>query len=173
MYEVESYARERQIAGAELGVLRRERTAPVVVDFKAWLDDRATTLLPKSSTGKAVAYCRRHWTALTRFLDDPRLPLDNNLSERCLRTVAVGRKNYIFAGATRAPSPPPSCTPSSRRASSMASTLSRTSSTSSTGSPSTPTTGSAAAPPSTISSPTAGSSPQSTDQLAGSVIPDA
>jgi hypothetical protein len=98
MYEVESYARERQLVDQALGALRKERTAPIVSDFKAWLDDRATTVLPKSSTGKAVAYCRRHWIALTRFLDDPRLPLDNNLSERCLRTVAVGRKNYIFAG---------------------------------------------------------------------------
>lgn len=97
-YEVERDARERGIEGDALLALRRERTAPILADYRAWLDGQAATALPKSTLGKAVAYGRRHWAALTRFLDDARLPLDNNLSERCLRSVAVGRNNYMFAG---------------------------------------------------------------------------
>jgi transposase len=98
MYDVERDARQAGIEEQALLDLRRTRTAPIAEDFRRWLDERAGIALPKSSIGKAIAYCRRHWTALTRFLEDPRLPLDNNLAERCLRAVAIGRNNYMFAG---------------------------------------------------------------------------
>ncbi len=54
---------------------------------------------PKSPMGKAITYALNNWTELTRFVDDERLPLDNNKSERALRIIAIGRKNYLFAGA--------------------------------------------------------------------------
>lgn len=95
LYAVEHDVRDR---GEDLAVARRERTVPQLAMFRTWLDDQAEQQLPKSPMGKAVAYARRHWTALTRFASDARLPLDNNLSERQLRSVAVGRSNYIFAG---------------------------------------------------------------------------
>ena len=53
---------------------------------------------PKSMMGKAITYAINNWAELSRFVDDERLPLDNNASERALRIIALGRKNYLFAG---------------------------------------------------------------------------
>ena len=55
-------------------------------------------MLPKSLMGLAIAYALRHWQALTRFLSDGRLAIDNNIAERTLRHIAIGRKNWLFAG---------------------------------------------------------------------------
>lgn len=66
-----------------------------------WMETHLPGLLPQSPLAKAMAYAANHWQALTRFLDDGRLPLDNNAAERALRPIAVGRKNWLFAGSTR------------------------------------------------------------------------
>jgi transposase len=58
-------------------------------------------VLPKSAIGRAVRYLGGQWDRLTRFLDNPDIPLDNNAAERALRTVAIGRKNDLFAGSER------------------------------------------------------------------------
>jgi len=58
-------------------------------------------LLPKSETGKAVSYLLVNWTALTRYLEDGDLPIDNNRTERSLRGVALGRRNWTFFGSDR------------------------------------------------------------------------
>ena len=55
-------------------------------------------MLPKSPIGKAISYSLNQWEALNRYVDDPILEIDNNLSERTLRMVVIGRKNYLFAG---------------------------------------------------------------------------
>jgi hypothetical protein len=55
-------------------------------------------VLPQSPIAEAIGYARNQWGALTRFLDDARLKLDNNTAERQLRRVAIGRKNWLFAG---------------------------------------------------------------------------
>lgn len=62
------------------------------------LDDALRRLSPKSEMAKAIAYGRKRWTALTRFLDDGRLEIDNNIAERAIRSIAIGRKNWLFAG---------------------------------------------------------------------------
>ena len=63
------------------------------------IDDRTEqVVLPKSDLRKALNYLGNHWVELTRYLDDADLPLDNNLCEQLMRDVAVGRKNWIFAG---------------------------------------------------------------------------
>lgn len=82
--------------------LRRARSAPIVADFRRWLDGQRGQHTPKDPLGQAVNYTHNHWAALTRFLDDGRVPLDNNLAERRLRAIAVGRKNYLFAGSDAA-----------------------------------------------------------------------
>jgi transposase len=78
--------------------LRQERTKDKLAAFATWLADQATRVLPKSPIGHAIAYARRHWIALSRFTEHGFLNIDNNASERALRAVAVGRKNYLFAG---------------------------------------------------------------------------
>lgn len=77
---------------------RRRLAAPVLDGFKAWLDAESLQVLPKSPIADAMGYARNQWDALTRFLEDARLKLDNNAAERQLRRVAVGRKNWLFAG---------------------------------------------------------------------------
>lgn len=77
---------------------RRRLSTPILDGFKAWLDAEALVVLPKAPIAEAIGYARNQWGALTRFLEDARLRLDNNTAERALRRVAVGRKNWLFAG---------------------------------------------------------------------------
>ena len=62
------------------------------------LDDALRRLSPKSEVAKAIAYGRKRWTALTRFVDEGRLEINNNIAERAMRSIAIGRKNWLFAG---------------------------------------------------------------------------
>jgi transposase len=78
--------------------LRQEKTVPQLTDFARWLDEQAKVALPKSPMGQAIAYAQRQWPALLRFTEHGFLNIDNNASERALRAVAVGRKNWLFAG---------------------------------------------------------------------------
>jgi transposase len=78
--------------------LRQEKTVPQLTDFARWLDEQAKIVLPKSPMGQAIAYAQRQWPALVRFTERGFLNIDNNASERALRAVAVGRKNWLFAG---------------------------------------------------------------------------
>ena len=89
-------------AGADLGErtsIRQEKSRSVVDEIQAWL--LLQRVLPKSSLGKAVAYTSKLWPGLTRFLDDPRVPLDNNATERSIRGIAVGRKNHYGSKSQR------------------------------------------------------------------------
>lgn len=80
------------------GALRRDQSVPVLVQIDAARQDLARTVLPKSPLGDAVRYLTNQWAALQRFVDDGRLAIDNNRAENQLRVVAVGRKNWLFAG---------------------------------------------------------------------------
>ena len=88
----------RKLPPSTRGSRRRELALPVLVAMKAWLDVEKLAVLPKSPVGNAVGYARNQWIALTRFLEDGRLKLDNNASERTLRPIAIGRNNWTFAG---------------------------------------------------------------------------
>ena len=98
LYAIESDAAERGLDAEERRTLRQEKARPVVEDFRRWLDAQALVALPKSPLGKAIAYALDQWTALTRYLGDGVLAIDNNAAERDLRAVAIGRKNWLFAG---------------------------------------------------------------------------
>jgi len=102
LYDLESEAREQSLTGDALLASRRAQQQPAWDQMRAELDavdDRTEqVVLPKSDLRKALNYVRNHWTELTRYLDDPGLPQDNNLCEQLMRDVAVGRKNWIFAG---------------------------------------------------------------------------
>ena len=79
--------------------LRAEQSAPIVAAIRAWAHRQRA--LPESSLGKAIAYMLGLWPGLTRFLDDPRIPLDNNATERGLRGMVVGRKNHYGSRSQR------------------------------------------------------------------------
>ena len=81
--------------------LRQKHALPRLEKFKTWLDQQAEELLPKSPLRAAVQYARNQWEALCRYTEHGDLTIDNNLSERTLRCVAVGRKNWLFAGSDR------------------------------------------------------------------------
>lgn len=78
--------------------LRHAKAAPLLHKICVWLRTNRMTALPKSPMGKAVTYATNNWRALCRYLADGELSIDNNASERALRPVAVGRKNWLFAG---------------------------------------------------------------------------
>ena len=98
LYEVERLAKKDGLGLEAWHGLRQEKSKPIMETIKERLDAWSVEVLPKSPVGKAVAYALRQWEALTRFLDDARLDPDNNLAERTLRMVAIGRKNWMFAG---------------------------------------------------------------------------
>jgi transposase len=97
----ELFAIEREINGLttreRLGV-RDERSRPLLAVLEIWLREQRSKLSGQSNVSKAIAYCLTRWVALTRFLDDGRLCMSNNAAEREIRPVAVGRKNWTFAG---------------------------------------------------------------------------
>jgi transposase len=66
-----------------------------------YLGQLAEQALPKSALGKAVTYARKNWTALTRYCSDGDLEIDNNRTERAVRGIAVGRRNWLFVGSPR------------------------------------------------------------------------
>lgn len=92
---------ERDINGLppdERKRVRHERSRPLVEALGNWLREQYAKLSPNSQVAKAIAYSLNCWDALLRFLDDGRLCLSNNAAERALRGIAVGRRNWTFAG---------------------------------------------------------------------------
>ncbi len=79
--------------------LRAEQSVPLIAEIRAWAHWQRA--LPESSLGKAIACMLRLWPGLTRFLEDPRIPLDNNATERGLRGMVVGRKNHYGSRSKR------------------------------------------------------------------------
>ena len=79
-------------------VLRQRRSRDVLGRVEAHLQQGLDQVLPKSPIGKAISYTLGQWTELCRFVDDGAIPIDNNATERALRTVAVGRNNWTFCG---------------------------------------------------------------------------
>ncbi len=98
IYEVENLARD--LPPDERLALRLERSAPQFDRLKEWLG-RHSDCVPKSPLGKAVNYTLDRWPCIIRALEDGRMPIDNNALERDIRPIALGRKNWLFAGSPR------------------------------------------------------------------------
>jgi transposase len=95
------YGIEKEIRGSPAEVRRRERQArakPLLEALREWFYDALAGLSKKSETAAAIRYALGRWPALARYVDDGELEIDNNAAERALRAVALGRKNYLFAG---------------------------------------------------------------------------
>jgi transposase len=78
--------------------IRQARAKPLLDDLRSWLERSLRTLSIKSETAGAIRYALSHWRALTRYVDDGLLEIDNSAAERALRAVALGRKNFLFCG---------------------------------------------------------------------------
>jgi transposase len=90
--EINGLSAERRLA------VRAERSRPLVVELEAWLHRQRARLSAKSETANAIDYLLKRWPAFTRFLDDGRICISNNAAERALRGIALGRRNWTFAG---------------------------------------------------------------------------
>jgi transposase len=82
--------------------LRQNESLPVLIEIEAWLKKNMMETLPKSSIGQAIAYTMNLWPRLTRYIEDGRYQIDNNLIENSIRPVALGKKNFMFAGSHEA-----------------------------------------------------------------------
>jgi transposase len=98
LYRIEREAKERGLDADAVRRLREERARPILEELRVELERLAGEVLPKSLIGEAVGYARAQWAALNRYVEDGRLAIDNNSAERAMRRVAVGRKNWLFAG---------------------------------------------------------------------------
>jgi transposase len=97
LYAIESEIRERP--AEERRTVRQARAGPLLAQLHTWLIATVRKLSKKSELAKAIHYPLARWEALVRYRDDGRVEIDNNAAERSLRAVALGRKNYLFAGA--------------------------------------------------------------------------
>jgi transposase len=106
LYAVERHAREGQLTAEQREQLRLQHSLPIINQMGKWISSQLKNVLPKSQIGKAMAYSLARWDALSGYLYDGMLEIDNNLVENAIRPVALGRKNYLFAsshkGAQRA-----------------------------------------------------------------------
>ena len=98
IFEIDREGREAGLDAEGLRALREEKARPIVESFFEWLEGLKEAVLPRSPIYAAIRYALNQREALCRFLEDGRLRLDNNRAERSLRQVAVGRKNWLFAG---------------------------------------------------------------------------
>ena len=98
LYEIESRAKREKYSSVQLLQARQDEAKPILEAIKTALDEYKDQVLPKNMMSKAITYTLNQWEALNRYIEDPILDIDNNISERTLRMVVIGRRNYMFAG---------------------------------------------------------------------------
>ena len=101
LYQVEKQAKADALSPEALLKIRLEKSMGLLEQLHDHLTAWQPQVLPKTPIGKAVTYSLNQWEALNRYTQDPILSIDNNLAERTLRMVALGRKNWLFAGSER------------------------------------------------------------------------
>ena len=102
LYATERKAKEDGLEAAAIKELRLQESLPVINELGKWIFEEIKRTLPKSQIGKAMAYAYARWDALSAYLLDGSLQIDNNLVENAIRPLALGRKNYLFAGSHEA-----------------------------------------------------------------------
>jgi len=102
LYDIEAEAREQRLDAVGRQRLRAEHSRPVAENLQKWLILHRSKVPDGSATAKAIEYSLGRWDALTRYLNDGDLPIDNNWLENRIRPVALGRSNWLFAGSLRA-----------------------------------------------------------------------
>jgi transposase len=98
LYAVEKEIADGKLASDAVVSLRHARAGPILRRFGEWLEVEQRTALPKSPFGAAVSYAINQWPTLGRYLGDARFTIDNNVAERAVRPLAIGRKNWLFVG---------------------------------------------------------------------------
>lgn len=101
LYGIERQVKEAELSAEQVREARQRESVPRLERLRDWMAVTRTKVLDKSPMAKAIDYSLSNWAALCRYTEDGRLSIDNNAAERALRTVAVGRKNWIFFGNER------------------------------------------------------------------------
>lgn len=104
LYAVERRALEEELSPPQRKALRLEQALPVFNKMGEWLSKEILDpqVLPKSAIGRAISYALSRWQAMASYFEDGHLEIDNNLIENAIRGMALGRKNYLFAGSHEA-----------------------------------------------------------------------
>lgn len=102
LYTIERICQEQQLNFAEVKEIRQLKSVRILRNMGLWLQQQYVQVLPKSLIGEAIAYSLKRWQRLSAYVNDGRLNIDNNPVENSIRPVAIGRKNYLFAGSHEA-----------------------------------------------------------------------
>jgi len=102
LYDIERNARQQSVTTTQLLGLRQRQAAPVLQSLGRWMKEQYMQVLPKSVIGKALGYSIERWEELMVYCTDSKLNIDNNPVENSIRPIAIGRKNYLFAGSHQA-----------------------------------------------------------------------
>jgi transposase len=98
LYRTESQCREQNCTTEQRKAIRTAESIPVLEQIKKWLDEKSRASTPASPIGKAISYSLKCWRALVKYAQTGEVEIDNNLVENAIRPLALGRKNYLFAG---------------------------------------------------------------------------
>jgi hypothetical protein len=96
LYELERAAKD--LSDAERLQMRKDLAVPVLNQFHTWLEEQRPQVLPKSPIAEAVGYALNNWAALVQYTEAGFLAIDNNVAEREMKRIAIGRKNWLFVG---------------------------------------------------------------------------
>ncbi len=99
LYDIED--RIRGMQADERRTLRQQHARPILADLKAWIETALSTLPEKQKLAEAMRYALSRWAALSVYIDDGRVEIDNNIAERAMRPLGIGRKNWLFAGSDK------------------------------------------------------------------------
>ena len=96
LYKIEREAKDRQYTPIQRHALRQQESKPILFKFKQWLDEKQMAAPRSSQIYKAIHYALNHWSSLLTYLQDGRLEMDNNETERWIKAFVIGRKNWLF-----------------------------------------------------------------------------
>lgn len=99
LYDIED--RIRGMSADERRTLRQQHARPLLADLKSWIEETLSTLPQKQKLAEAMRYALSRWAALSVYIDDGRVEIDNNIAERAMRPLGIGRKNWLFAGSDK------------------------------------------------------------------------
>lgn len=102
LYAIERSCKEEELDTENARIRRQEQSTPILIDLSKWMKEQYTRVTPKSAIGKALAYSIERWERLSLYTSDGKLNIDNNPVENSIRPIALGRKNYLFAGSHEA-----------------------------------------------------------------------
>ena len=102
LYAIERQCKEQQLSFDDVKAVRQQQSVPILKSLGEWMTKEYINAIPKSSIGKALAYSIERWDTLSRYTQNGMLNIDNNPVENSIRPVALGRKNYLFAGSHEA-----------------------------------------------------------------------